>query len=449
MSDYLTERILDVSVRVDSLNLIADLEAQIQSDMISGHTPVRFAITDSRDSRWRCDVGVHVGAPIGDSVFKFAPRSEEHTSSFNVVMLVPTGIGAEIGGHAGDATPAATLLASVCDTLITHPNVVNAADMIQIPSNALYVEGSVITRLIMGTVRLSRSRSNRVLVLIQQHQEQVFTDAATNAINAARAYYGLRVSEVIGIGPCFGMSAEYSPSGVAAGRIDGLSDIWHLLDSRRGEFDAVAISSVIDAPFEFHLDYYDSDGRMINPWGGVEAMLTHAISLKYGVPTAHSPMLESKEIADLDLGVVDSRMAAEVVSVTFFESVLRGLQYSPRIAVSDSIGPHSIGAEDISCLVIPDGCLGLPTLAALQQGIPVIAVRENRNIMQNNLSNLPWRSDQFIEVDNYWEAAGVVSAMRTGIDPYSVRRPIRGVKASFRNVGPRRVKIPDSVETAE
>ena len=280
MSDYLTERILDVSIRYDSSNLISDLEAQIQSDLTSGHTPVRFAITDSRDSRWRCDVGVHVGAPIGDSVFRFERRSQEDTSSFNVVMLVPTGIGAEIGGHAGDATPAATLLATVCDTLITHPNVLNAADMIQIPTNALYVEGSVITRLMMGTVRLSRSRSNRVLVLIQQHEDQVFTDAAINAINAARVYYGLRVSEVVGIDPRFAMSAGYSPSGVAAGRIDGLSGIWRSLDSRLGEFDAVAISSVIDAPLAFHLDYYDSAGRMINPWGGVEAMLTHAISPK-------------------------------------------------------------------------------------------------------------------------------------------------------------------------
>ena len=449
MSDYLTERILDVSIRYDSSNLISDLEAQIQSDLISGHTPVRFAITDSRDSRWRCDVGVHVGAPIGDSVFRFERRSQEDTSSFNVVMLVPTGIGAEIGGHAGDATPAATLLATVCDTLITHPNVLNAADMIQIPTNALYVEGSVITRLMMGTVRLSRSRSNRVLVLIQQHEDQVFTDAAINAINAARVYYGLRVSEVVGIDPRFAMSAGYSPSGVAAGRIDGLSGIWRSLDSRLGEFDAVAISSVIDAPLAFHLDYYDSAGRMINPWGGVEAMLTHAISLKYGVPTAHSPMLESKEIADLDLGVVDSRMAAEVVSVTFFESVLRGLQQSPRIAVSDSIGAGSIGAEGISCLVIPDGCLGLPTLAALQQGIPVIAVRENRNIMQNRLSDLPWRSDQFIEVDNYWEAAGVVAAMRSGIDPYSIRRPIYGVKESFQKMSAQHTKFADTVQTTE
>ena len=268
MSEYLTERILDLAVRVESKSLLADLATQVHADLVPGHTPVRFAVTDSRDSRWRCDVGIHVGASLGDSIFRFQKRSAEYTGAFNVVMLVPTGIGAEIGGHAGDAAPAAALLAGVCDTLITHPNVLNAADMIQIPSNALYVEGSVITRLLMGAARLWRSRANRVLVLIQRHDDQVFTDAAINAVNAARAYYGLQVSEVVTIDPAFKMIAEYSPSGVAAGRVEGLSHIWETLDSRRGEFDAVAISSVIDAPVEFHIDYYESAGRMINPWGG-------------------------------------------------------------------------------------------------------------------------------------------------------------------------------------
>ena len=47
----------------------------------------------------------------------------------NIVFIVPTGIGAEIGGHSGDATPAAKLISSLCDRLFTHPNVVNASDI--------------------------------------------------------------------------------------------------------------------------------------------------------------------------------------------------------------------------------------------------------------------------------------------------------------------------------
>jgi hypothetical protein len=80
-----------------------------------------------------------------------------------------------------------------------------------------------------------------------------------------------------------------------------------------------------------------------------------------------------------------------------------------------------IDVTNVSCIVIPDGCIGIPTLAALAQGIPVIAVRENKSLMRNDLTILPWKSGQLTIVDNYWEAAGVIAAMRAGISPQLVR----------------------------
>jgi hypothetical protein len=64
----------------------------------------------------------------------------------NVVMIIPTGIGCEIGGHCGDGNAAARLLGACCDTLILHPNVVNASDLNEMPPNSLYVEGSQLDR---------------------------------------------------------------------------------------------------------------------------------------------------------------------------------------------------------------------------------------------------------------------------------------------------------------
>ncbi len=74
--------------------------------------------------------------------------------------------------------------------------------------------------------------------------------------------------------------------------------------------------------------------------------------------------------------------------------------------------------------MIPDKCLGLPTLAALEQGIAVIAVRENGNCMANNLCELGFRSDKFFLVDNYLEAVGVMAALKGGVAVDSVRRPL-------------------------
>lgn len=45
---------------------------------------------------------------------------------YTSVMIVPTGVGAAIGGYAGDALPVARALASVVDCLITHPNVITS-----------------------------------------------------------------------------------------------------------------------------------------------------------------------------------------------------------------------------------------------------------------------------------------------------------------------------------
>ena len=51
----------------------------------------------------------------------------------NVVMIILTGIGCEIGGHCGDANAASRLLGACCENLVLHPNVVNASDLNEMP----------------------------------------------------------------------------------------------------------------------------------------------------------------------------------------------------------------------------------------------------------------------------------------------------------------------------
>lgn len=431
MAMLLLEQEFEVSGLTVHDGLLTHLEEACARHVPAGLVPIRFVVTVTSASGYHCEFGAISGLaesgrrPI-ESVFAFRRRLTENTRQFNVVLLVPTGIGAEIGGHAGDAGPVARILAEVCDTLVLHPNVVNASDLNEMPQNSLYVEGSVVTRLLMGTVGLQPVRSNRVLVVIDAHRDELFVNAAVNSVSGARAAYGLSCPEVVCLDPPVKLRARFAPSGRSAGRVEEMEGLCDLLDDRAGQYDAVALSSVIDVPQEFHQGYFDAGGSMVNPWGGVEAMLTHALSSMYNIPTAHSPMFESQEVANMDPGIVDPRMAAEAVSATFLQCTLKGLQRSPRIITEARAmnQPGVFTAADISCLVIPDGCLGLPTLAAMEQGIPVIAVHENRNLMKNDLSTLPWAPGQFHRVGNYWEAVGVIAAMRAGVDPASVRRPL-------------------------
>ena len=71
----------------------------------------------------------------------------------NTVLIIPTGLGAKIGGGCGDALPVAKLVGSMSDKLITHPNVVNGADINEMPNNTLYVEGSQLDRFLNGQLR--------------------------------------------------------------------------------------------------------------------------------------------------------------------------------------------------------------------------------------------------------------------------------------------------------
>ena len=414
-----------------SSSLLETLGHAVQKELKRGEMLTRFVVTDSTGDDYRCELGVldqdgQRNTQDLDSVMRFSKRRFSSSRGFNVALVVPTGVGCEVGGHAGDAGPVASLLAGVCDQLITHPNVVNASDINELPQNALYVEGSVLSRLLMGTIGLQPVRSNRLLTVIDEHQDEYFVNQHVNAVNAARACYGLDSTAVVRLNPPIKMFARYTPSGRAAGRVEGIDRLQEALEEYRGRFDAVAIASVVDVPHSYHTDYFKSSGEMINPWGGVEAMLTHWVSLAYNVPSAHSPMLESQEIADINPGIVDSRIAAEAVSLTFMQCILKGLQRSPRIVTDTALMAREevLTAEDVDCLVIPEGCLGLPTLASLEQGIKVIAVRENRNVMKNDFGELPWARGQYLLVENYWEACGVLAALRQGLAPESVRRPL-------------------------
>jgi hypothetical protein len=427
----LIEKEIHIPLPKENISPLKHFEQAIKKHLSPGEVPVRFAVTKSEADRYHCELGILTASdtlPVGRkiSIFKFEQREVENTGKFNAVMIVPTGIGAEIGGHAGDATPAARLLAGVCDKLITHPNVVNASDINEMPENGLYVEGSIISSLLMGMVGLQEVRSNRVLLVIDEHEDKQVSELAINAASAARATIGLDCPGVIKINPPIYLRAEYSSSGSAVGRVEGLERLLEVLYRRRSEYDAVALASKVDISEGLYDEYFRSGGEIINPWGGVEAMLTHSISLLFNVPSAHAPMAENMDEANALFGIVDPRMSPEAVSSCFLHCVLKGLHKSPRILTDRKLFTHPsiLTAADISCLVIPDGCVGLPTLAALEQGIPVIAVRENRNRMKNDLEKLPFAPGKLFIVDNYLEAVGVMAALKGGISVSAVRRPL-------------------------
>src|SRR4030042_5948438 len=203
----------------------------------------------------------------------------------SVVFIVPTGIGAEIGGHAGDANPAAKLIAGACENFITHPKVVKASDINEMPHNTLYVEGSMLHRFLENKIGLQKVCGNKILVVVNApiHNETI------NAISASRATIGADVTMLILKTPL--RMIGRIENGIATGDVYGWEELVNQV--KKYEFDALGIVSVIEVGKDVALRYYRDGG--VNPWGGVEAMASKLIADALNKPVAHAPVEGSDE----------------------------------------------------------------------------------------------------------------------------------------------------------
>ncbi len=333
------------------------------------------------------------------------------SNKINAVMIIPTGIGCEIGGHAGDATPAAKLLGACCDKLILHPNVVNASDINEMPPNALYVEGSILDRFLGGEIELREVRQNKILLMVNAPVRS----ETINAVSAARATIGADI-EILELDTPLLMKADMV-DGHAAGTESGVTMLLQQFAGYsksdidyRGTVDALAIATPIRCEKETALRYFRGCG--VNPWGGIEAIVSKIVASSIHKPVAHAPILEDEPELKYFNEVVDPRIAAEVISMCYLHCVLKGLHKAPRIV------DRGLSVRDVDALITPIGCVGSPHHSCMKAGIPIIAVKENTCVLNDTIP------DEFILVENYVEAAGVLMAMNAGVCIDAVRRPL-------------------------
>lgn len=328
----------------------------------------------------------------------------------NVVLIIPTGIGAEIGGHAGDGTPVARLMAATCDNLITHPNVVNASDINEMAENTLYVEGSMLNRFLEGKFCLKKVNYNKILCATNA----AVKNEVVNSVSAARATLGADI-EIMELKTPLRMIGRIEGN-KATGDVYGWEELVKQVSSH--DFDALAISSPIEVERETKLHYMRNGG--INPYGAVEAIASKLIATEINKPVAHSPIdtttLEDDKELFLFNEIVDPRLSAELVSVSYLHCILKGLHKAPQPFHS------GLSVDDVDFLVTPVNCVGEPHKICMKEGIKIIAVKENATCLEDEMP------DSFIVVDNYLEAAGMIMAQRAAIDHRSVRRPFAPTK---------------------
>ncbi len=323
-----------------------------------------------------------------------------------VILIVPTGIGAEIGGHAGDATPVARLIAGACDTLITHPNVVNASDINEMTESTLYVEGSMLNRFLSGEIRLLPVKSNKILLAVNSP----VSNNIVNSVSAARMTLGADIS-IIELKTPLRLIATMTDKG-ASGEVKGWEELVGQVSNY--DFDALAIATPIEVDLNIVLHYVQK-GTGVNPWGAVEAKASKLIAKALDKPVAHAPHghLPLEDYNE----IVEPRLAAEFVSVSYLHCILKGLHKAPRISYTSGIS-----VNDVDCLISPINCIGVPHRLCLDRKIPIIAVKENKTCLNDPMPK------EVIIATNYLEVVGMLLAIKQGITIQSVRRPVLQTK---------------------
>jgi hypothetical protein len=372
----------------------------------------------------------YVEAMFADEKFAEVPRCDNGcfaNEKFVVANIIPTGIGCSIGRYAGDGAPVNALIAAVSDYVLCHPNVVNASDFINLPSNGIYTEGAILDRFLSGLSNLHVPYKNRIGVIIDQctriEEQRIY-----NVINAVRSIYGVDVVRVITLQHPLLAEHKKSSSGVVVGALRDhtslLSACGDLLDSGAT---AIAITSHIsNVSPEDYIQHFS--GAAPNPVGGVEAMISHLVARKFCLPVAHAPINNDRGIENLN-PIVDPRAAGEHISMTGLACVLIGLHHAPRPNPRPHYGIKlTIYTEELSAVVCPATALGgCGILNAQKRGIPIITVEENETICRIRAADLAL--DQVYPCENYLEAVGMLSAIRAGISLESLRRPISKLTA--------------------
>lgn len=393
--------------------------------------PLRFSIVDIDDQEMVIEATIVKFKPddkyaeILHDIELLAPRKKAfQASSFGVVQVVPTGIRCEVGGFAGDASPATNLLAATVDFLVTHPNAVNASELNEMADNILYVEGKALDDFLLGHLALLPVRSNRIGTFVDPTGLD-YMDYVVNTLNAARAVKGVACDTYTVLREELGVKIAWSETGCAVGTVLNpeaiLDAVEFFIERGMNAIGGVSvIHGVTKAMFIKHLH-----GEIPNPSGGVEAIITHLISKLFKIPTAHAPLPYYQNVKEKD--TINPRASAEFISTPHYFCVLKGLAKAPRlvpISTLDTVAPDLTSLNNIGAIVMPADALGgIPAFAAEFSDIPLIAVKENETVL--NITNEKMRMRNVIEVNSYLEAAGVVVALREGISIESLRRPIK------------------------
>src|SRR5574344_1446699 len=312
------------------------------------------------------------------------------------IMIVPTGVGASIGGYAGDASRYAQMIAKKTP-LIVNPNIVNAAVFSGITENMLYVEGHSIEQLMKGKIGLKPSKNNKIGIIFDKAIPENIFNVHINTLNAVKTVYDINLVGWEITDEDVGVDFYNNEKGISVGRVNNPETM-----KRAGQkllkngADVIAVVCFFEEPPED--DYESGDG--VDIVGGVEGIISHYLSKELKCPCVHAPAFEDIVITDKK---VDPKVSAEYITPTFLPCLLFGLKNAPLTLCKNDTKYNSetiITKKNIESVIAPFNALGLSVvLDALKSNIPVYAIKENKSVL--NVTGKALKKKAIIELERY------------------------------------------------
>lgn len=289
-------------------------------------------------------------------------------------FIVPTGIGASIGGFAGDASPYARKFSKL-GKLVVNPNVVNAGVFSGIDDNMFYIEGYSLDEFFKGNINLKESSNNKIGVIIDKSLPENVFNIHLNTINAVNAVYGIDCTTIEITDQEVGVEFFVNEQCISMGSVKNIETLKSAGEKLlKNGCNALAIVCLFDD--ETNEEYENGIG--VDPIGGIEAIISHYISRELKVPCAHSPAFKDYTIYPK---IVNKKASAEYITPTFLPCILIALNNAPYLTSN-----CGITIDNLDYLVMPANALGaIPVFEALKRNIKVYAIKENVTLL--NVTN--------------------------------------------------------------
>ena len=340
-------------------------------------------------------------------------------------LIVPTGIGASIGGYAGDANPLAKLFASSSKYLLTHPNVVNGAVLSDMPSNAIYLEGFLLDQFLLGKINIIPTKQNKIGVIFDKGISEERLEYEVNVLNALRAFYGCEIIAWTLTDKPINIEPSVNELGFSTGKVENLENVIEKAQKLK-EIGATAIAICCSIP-DLELNKKYSSGIGVDPIGGIESIISRSVSAFCGLVSAHAPVLLSDE--KINYKTISPLSASEYISQTFLPSVISGLRFAPKIIVGAiqelPVSKSLKSSRDISNVIVPYNGFGSPGVFYLNEmSNNVTLVRQNKTFLDVDPKHV---NIAFKIADNYIDSLDIEKIRESGVDLNVLKRPIEKI----------------------